>query len=157
MASKFLARIKPFNAAIGALARTYIYKGKKYLEHEGWYEVSDAVAKELAKLRSDESNPRSQLVFDVALADTAAEMDAAAEVVIEKRPARRARPEPVSTHKPARGKAARVQGAKPARAQEAEPAPTSKTDVSGIDVPGLEEEWGDDDDGDLGPPAPQGE
>ncbi|HEU0080237.1 MAG TPA: hypothetical protein VFQ76_21500 [Longimicrobiaceae bacterium] len=157
MASKFLARIKPYNPGIGALTRTYVYKGKKYLEREGWYEVSPAIAQELEKLRSDESNPRSQRVFDVAPAEVAAEMDAAELLIEEKRPATRARPEPVSTHKPARGKAARVQGGKAPRAAAVEPPkPVAKTDTSDIEVPGLDEEWGDDS-GELGPPAPGGE
>lgn len=144
-----LVRVKPYNPGIGAVTMNYTYKGKRYIEKEGWYKTTEKLAAELKKVRTHEDDPGSQLVFDVETPESAHALDVLAEEIVERRPAQRARREPVNTHREPKKRT--LQGAKPAAAvQPPDAADDTSNDSEDMSV------FGADDDDKLGPPDPSG-
>ena len=63
--SAFYARIRPYNPKRGATAQSYTFKGVRYLEEKGWYEIDNrdlAIYLSRVTLSSDPDGPR---VFEV--------------------------------------------------------------------------------------------
>ncbi len=141
-----LVRVKPYNPGIGAVTQSYTFRGKRYIEKEGWYKATDALAAELKKIRTHSEDPGSQLVFDVETAENAHALDVAAEEIVERRPAQRARREPTNTHREPKKRV--PQGAKPA----SKPEPVAAADDTSDDPEDMSVFGADDDK--LGPPEP---
>lgn len=58
-----LVRIKPYNKPKGYLCITYIYRGFKYVNRNGWYKVRAPLARELGTLKQE--NGLDLPIFDV--------------------------------------------------------------------------------------------
>jgi hypothetical protein len=88
-----LARIKPRDPHHGHVLRRFVYRGIRFEEGKGWYEVSAEVGAHLRGVRQRAHDPQAALAFDVC---SAAEAKAIEERETEKqkpaRPADRARP-----------------------------------------------------------------
>lgn len=91
MNENLLVRVKPFNRAKGFLTRRYTYRGTRFDEDRGWYEIPAWIAEEMRGLvHPTTGNP----IFDVASNEEALEIDEAEEAEEVKRPAEK-------PHKPA--------------------------------------------------------
>ncbi|MDY0004820.1 MAG: hypothetical protein RBU30_26215 [Polyangia bacterium] len=88
-----LARIKPRDPHHGHVLRRFVYRGIRFEEGKGWYEVSAEVGAHLRGVRQRAHDPQAALAFDVCTATEAKDIEV--RETEEKKPARpadRARP-----------------------------------------------------------------
>lgn len=74
MAQSILVRLKPHNPKAGQVLRRYTYKGVRFDEANGWYKVTEEVARYLSQVRNSESDQQSPFAFDVMSEDQANEL-----------------------------------------------------------------------------------
>lgn len=67
-------RIRPFNKQRGQLTRRYVFRGFRFEESSGWYQVPDDVADALQGMLTFPDNPDSKPVFDVCTEEEAKAM-----------------------------------------------------------------------------------
>lgn len=72
--SNILVRLKPHNPKAGQVLRRYTYKGVRFDEANGWYRVTEEVARYLSQVRNSESDQQSPFAFDVMSEEQANEM-----------------------------------------------------------------------------------
>lgn len=88
-----LARIKPRDPHHGHVLRRFVYRGIRFEEGKGWYQVSPEVAAHLREVRQRAHDPQSALAFDVCTEAEAKAIDSReTEEQKPARPADRARP-----------------------------------------------------------------
>jgi hypothetical protein len=79
-----LVRIRPYNPRKGAKTKSYTYRGQRFMEEAGWYEVSIQLGEELGQCTVD-GQEDGERVFDVATPEQAKAMQQRERVVVETR------------------------------------------------------------------------
>jgi hypothetical protein len=74
MATHLYIRLKPYNPKRGHVLRRYTYRGVRFYEGR-WYNVPEALARELADVHQRHGNEDSPLAFDVATQTQAREIE----------------------------------------------------------------------------------
>jgi hypothetical protein len=98
-----LVRIKPYNPKKGHLVRVYTVGGSKFKEEAGWYTFSGPLglqqAAALATLTQSDSDPDSELVFDVCTVEEALKLQGKEQGKAARATVQDANTAPASTHK----------------------------------------------------------
>lgn len=156
-----LVRIYPPNPRQGHHAQTYMLSGSPYPKFEawrGWYEVDDATAEKLRKLRNNPQDPGSRPVFQVLTRTEAEALEEAEKERVAEAKAPIKLPKGVVEARPKAGKADRTHTPTKARVAPAQEAPppedwdeATNTDEDEDDFP-FEHAMETADEGDLGDP-----